>query len=182
MFASGQLPGAKAARFKAKYQELLDCLKQTRETESNYLLEGKELLQIAQKQQGDIEKGELFPSGEDNTVNRLRSELLKHGNELAACNERICQMEFNIESLREEKILLEKEFKRMPKKEEIEKKVKDYTKDIEDVKVEIAQRIHESKNLREECQTREEQYGNLLKELEQLEKEEQQLKVWVLLV
>ena len=89
-------------------------------------------------------------------------------------------MEFNIESLREEKILLEKEFKRMPKKEEIEKKVKDYTKDIEDVKVEIAQRIHESKNLRDECQTREEQYGNLLKELEQLEKEEQQLKVCIL--
>lgn len=89
-------------------------------------------------------------------------------------------MEFNIESLREEKILLEKEFNRMPKKEEIEKKAKDYTKDIEDVKVEIAQKIHESKNLREECQTREEQFGNLLKELEQLEKEEQQLKVCIL--
>ena len=68
----------------------------------------------------------------------------------------------------------------MPKKEEIEKKAKDYTKDIEDVKVEIAQKIHESKNLREECQTREEQFGNLLKELEQLEKEEQQLKVCIL--
>ena len=89
-------------------------------------------------------------------------------------------MEFNIESLREEKILLEKEFNRMPKKEEIEKKAKDYTKDIEDVKVEIAQKVHESKNLREECQTREEQFGNLLKELEQLEKEEQQLKVCIL--
>lgn len=89
-------------------------------------------------------------------------------------------MEFNIESLREEKILLEKEFNRMPKKEEIEKKTKDYTIDIEDVKVEIAQKIHESKNLREECQTREEQFGNLLKELEQLEKEEQQLKVCIL--
>ena len=89
-------------------------------------------------------------------------------------------MEFNIESLREEKILLEKEFNRMPKKEEIEKKAKDYTKDIEDVKVEIAQKIHESKNLREECQTREEQFGNLLKELEQLEKEEQQWKVCIL--
>jgi len=176
LFANGEISGAKAAKLKSKYQQLLDYLKVTREAESRYLVEGKELLQLTQKQYENIEEGELFPTGEDNSVNRLRTELLKHGNELAACNERIYQMEFNLDSLQEEKHLLEKEFQRLPKKEEIEKQKKDNSKDIEDLKLEVAQRVHEIKSLTDESLTRDEQFNGFLKELEQLEKEEQFLK------
>ena len=152
-------------------------MKVTRDTESQYLHEGKELMQLVQKQQSEIEQGELFPAGVDNDVSRLRTDLLKYGNELAACNERIYQLDFNLDGLREEKRLLEKEFEKLPKKEEIDKKVKDYSQEIEELKLDIAQRLHECKTLKDERTSRQEQTGTIKNELEELEREEQQLKV-----
>jgi len=173
----GNITGAKAAWLKSKYQDLLQQLKLTRETESTFLHEGKELMQLVQKQQSEIEQGELFPAGVDNDVSRLRGDLLKHGNELAACNERIYQIEFNVEGLREEKRLLEKEIERLPKKEEIDKKVKEYAQEIEELKLDIAQRFHECKSLREEQTMRKEQAELIKKDIQVFEIEEQQLKV-----
>lgn len=116
LFDQGKITGAKAAWLKSKYQDLVHQLKITRETESKYLHEGKELMQLVQKQQSEIEQGELFPLGTDNEVSRLRADLLKHSNELSACNERIYQLDFNLEGLNEEKRLLEREIERLPKK------------------------------------------------------------------
>lgn len=162
---------------KSKYQELVKHLKTTREVESKYIHEGKELMQLIQKQQANIEQGELFPTGTDNEVTRLRAELLKHSNELSACNERIYQLDFKLEGLNEEKRLLEKEFQRLPKKEEIDRKIKDYTQEIEELKVDIAQRLHECKSLKEEHSTRQGQATIISSELEKLENDEQKLKV-----
>ena len=155
----------------------MDKLKNTRQVESKYLHKGKELMQIVLKQQAEIEQSELFPSGEDKDVHRLRAELLKHGNELSAGNERIYQLEFKLDGLSEEKRLLEKEFSRLPKKEEVEKQMKDYSQEIEDLKVEIAQRTHEGKNLKGEFVSQGEQVHALFKEVETLERNEQALKV-----
>ena len=134
-------------------------------------------MQIIQKQQADIEQGELFPTGTDNEVSRLRSDLLKHSNELAACNERIYQLDFKLEGLNEEKRLLEKEFQRLPKKEEIDKKIKDYTQEIEELKLDIAQRSHECRSLKDEHHSRKENIVIIGNDVEKIEKEEQQLKV-----
>lgn len=176
LITEGKIPGAKAARLKAKYQDLVDHLKRIREAESKYLHEGKELMQIVQKQRHDLERGEMFPSVEDNEVNRLRSVLLKHGNELTACNERLYQLDFKLEGLQEERRVVEKEFKKLPKKEEIEKQVKDNTQDVDDLKVEIAQRTHEIASLEEEGLSRQDQMEILSKEMEKLDMEEQLLK------
>jgi len=176
LLSQGEITGAKAAWLKSKYQDLLKQLKVTRDTESQYLHEGKELMQLVQKQQSEIEQGELFPAGVDNDVSRLRTDLLKYGNELAACNERIYQLDYNLDGLREEKRLLEKEFEKLPKKEEIDKKVKDYSQEIEELKLDIAQRLHECKTLKDERTSRQEQTGTIKDELEELEREEQQLK------
>lgn len=134
-------------------------------------------MQIVQKQRHDLERGEMFPSVEDNEVNRLRSVLLKHGNELTACNERLYQLDFKLEGLQEERRVVEKEFKKLPKKEEIEKQVKDNTQDVDDLKVEIAQRTHEIASLEEEGLSRQDQMEILSKEMEKLDMEEQLLKV-----
>ena len=177
--AQGKITGAKAAWLKSKYQDLLKQLKVTRETESIYLHEGKELLQLVQNQQSEIEQGELFPAGVDNDVSRLRIDLLKYGNELAACNERIYQLDFNLDGLREEKRLLEKEFEKCPKKEEVDKKVKDYTQEIEELKLDIAQRLHECKTLKDEKSSQQEQTGTIRNEIRELEREEKLLKVCI---
>jgi len=176
LLTEGKITGAKAAWYKSKYQDLLQQLKLTRETESKCLHEGKELMQLVQKQQSDIEQGELFPAGVDNEANRLRADLLKSSNELAACNERIYQLDFNMNVLKEEKRLLENEFERLPKKEEIDKKIKDYTQEIEELRLDIAQRLHECKSLKDEQGTRNEQAELIHGDLEKLESDEQKLK------
>jgi len=50
LFADGKLPGARVAFLKAKYQELADLLRNTRDVESHYLHKAKELTQMSQKQ------------------------------------------------------------------------------------------------------------------------------------
>ena len=177
LFSDGMLPGAKVAFLKSKYQELCDLLRNTREVESHYLHKAKELMQVSQKQQTVIDQGELFPSGEDNEVNRLRVDLLKHGNELQACNERIYQFDYKMEGLKEEKDILQKELKRLPKKEEIDKKFKESKEEVEALKIEIAQRSLELKDLNEEISCQDDQTAKLTKGIESLDKEEQDLKV-----
>lgn len=178
MYADSQISGEKVARLKAKYQELLEFLKTTRESESSLLYHAKSLIQEAQKQRLELEKGEAFPDVEDNEVKRLRTDWLKHTNEIAATEDRLYQLDFKIEGLKEEKRLLEREYGRMPKKEEIEKQLKDLETSVEDLKVEIAQRTHEGNNLKEELSSREQLIEALQKKVEKKEIDEQNLKVY----
>lgn len=134
-------------------------------------------MQLVQNQQSEIEQGELFPAGIDNEVSRLRTDLLKYGNELAACNERIYQLDFNLNGLRQEKELLKTECEKFPKKEEIDKQVEIHTQEIEELNMDIAQRLHEYKTLKNEKSSREEQIAVIKNELDEFEKEEQRLKV-----
>ncbi len=134
-------------------------------------------MQDVQKQRLELEKGEAFPDVEDSEVKRLRTEWLKHTNELLAGEERLYQLEFKTDNLKEEKRLLEREYARMPKKEEIDKQVKDLEGGIEDLKIEIAQRSHEGNTLKEELQLREQQIEVLSKNVENRETEQQSLKV-----
>ena len=177
LFANGQISGEKAARMKAKYQDLLEFLKVTRESESGLLYYAKSLIQEAQRQRLELEKGEAFPDVEDNEVKRLRTDWLKHSNEIAATEDRLYQLEFKIEGLKEEKRLLEREYGRMPKKDEIDKQLKDLETNVDDLKVEIAQRMHEGNNLKDELAARKQQIEVLLKKNEKKENEEQNLKV-----
>ena len=162
---------------KAKYQDLLEFLKTTRESESSLLHNAKSLIQEAQRQRLELEKGEAFPDIEDNEVKRLRSQWLKHNNEMSAADERMYQLEFKIENLKEEKRLLEREYSRRPKIEELDKQLKDLNTNIDDLKIEIAQRSHERNNLKDEMSVREHQIEVLLKNVEKKEVDQQNLKV-----
>jgi len=176
LFASRQISGEKAARMKAKYQDMLEFLKVTRESESTLLHHAKSLIQEAQRQRLELEKGEAFPDVEDNEVRKLRIEWLKYTNDLAATEDRLYQLYFKTDSLREEKRLLEREYERMPKKDEIDKQLKDLEASVEELRIEIAQRSHEGNNLKDELVTREDQIEVFLKMAEKKENEEQNLK------
>lgn len=166
---------------KAKYQDLLEFLKVTRESESTLLYHAKSLVQDAQRQRLELEKGDAFPDVEDNDVKKLRIEWLKHSNDITATEDRLYQLEYKIDSLKEEKRLLKREYERMPKKEEIIKQIKDLETSVDDLKVEIAQRSHEKINLKEELTTREQQIEVFLKTIEKKEIEEQDVKVYLCL-
>ena len=162
---------------KAKYQDLLEFLKVTRESESTLLYHAKSLIQEAQRQRLEIEKGEAFPDVEDNEVKKLRIEWLKYLNDNTATEDRLYQLEFKTEGLKEEKRLLQREYERMPKKDEIDKQLKDLEINVDELRVEIAQRSHEGINLKEELATRQREIELLHKKIEKKENEEQNLKV-----
>lgn len=175
---SGQISGEKAARLKAKYQDVVGLLKVTRESESTLLYYAKSLVQDVQRQRLELDKGEAFPDVEDNEVKRLRTDWLRHANEITATEDRVYQFRFRIEGMKEERRLLEREYRRMPKKEEVEKQLTDLNTIVEDLKVEIAQRGHEGNNLKDELLAREQHMEVLLKKIEKKEVDEQNLKVY----
>ena len=72
--------------------------------------------------------------------------------------------------------MLEREYNRLPKKEEIEKQTKELNKQSEDLRIEIGQRKLEAKNLREELGTRDRQIELENKELETFIEEQEKLK------
>lgn len=177
LFMQGLIPGEKVAKLKAKYTSLHEQLKTTRESECTLLHNAKDMHQEVQNQRGELEKGDNFPAGEDNEVNKLRQELLKHHNELAQADERQYQLEFKLEGLKEEKMLLEREYSRMPKPGEIEEQSRELQKNIEELTVEIAQRGIDIKDLKEELENREKQVGDINKEVENGMDEQQKLRV-----
>lgn len=176
LFSQGKLAGEKVAKLKAKYTSLHERLKATREQESSLLHKAKEMHQEVQRQRAELEKGDSFPDGDNTEVNKLRQELLKHHNELAQADERQYQLEFKLEGLREEKMMLERDYARMPKPGEIEKQVKELQKSVEELKVEIAQRTIDCKSLKEEVENREVQVNALRKEVEGDLEEQQNLR------
>ncbi|KAJ8301978.1 hypothetical protein KUTeg_020965 [Tegillarca granosa] len=176
LFQEGKLTGTKVALLKAKYTELHETLKKTRDNETKLLQNAKDHTVELEKQRAELEKADNFPESAANTeVTKLRQQYLKHTNELAQAEERQYQLAYKIETLQEEHKLMEKEYARMPKKSEMEKKEKQLQSDIEELKKEIAQRHIESKTLREDLEATNRQivldnkeYEKLVDELENL--------------
>ena len=151
-------------------------MQSTRESETLLLLNAKELLQHVQKQRSELEKADNFPEDEATEVSRLRQEFLKHSNELAQADERQYQLDFVLDGLKEERTMLEKEYSRMPKADEIEKEMKEINKFIEEMKVEVAKRTQECKSLKEELESRDDEVIQIQMECEKKLYEDQNLK------
>ncbi|XP_070559070.1 coiled-coil domain-containing protein 146-like [Ptychodera flava] len=166
LFKEGKLTGTKVALLKAKYTDLYKTLAKTRESEARLLKEAKDNTVELERQRVELEKADNFPESSNTEVTKLRTQLLKHRNEFDETEERNFQYDFKMESLQEEKRMLEREYSRMPKKEEIEKQTKELEKNIGDLRVEIAQRQVEVKNLKEELDNRNRQVDIELKDLE----------------
>ncbi|XP_041460505.1 coiled-coil domain-containing protein 146-like [Lytechinus variegatus] len=166
LFQEGRLTGTRVAQLKAKYTELHKTLGRTRESELGLLQAAKEATQVLEKQTVELEKADNFPDSSNTENSKLRAKLLKHNNEIDQAEERNYQYEFKIESLQEEKRMLEREYDRLPKKEEIEKRTKELNKNVDELRQEIGQRKLEAKNLKEELAMRNRQIDLELKELE----------------
>lgn len=177
LFSQGKIAGEKVAKLKSKYTSLHDRLKSTREQESTLLRQAKDMHQEVQRQRAELEKGDNFPDGDNTEVNKLRQELLNHHNELAQADERQYQLEFKLEGLKEEKVMLEREYSRMPKPGEIEKQQKELQKSIDDLKKDVAQRTVDIKGLKEELESREEKINVIRKEVDEDLENQQSLRV-----
>ncbi|XP_064633168.1 coiled-coil domain-containing protein 146-like [Lineus longissimus] len=176
LFQEGKITGTRVAMLKAKYTELHETLKSTRDNETQLLQQAKQFSSEMDAQRGELEKADNFPDSSNTEVSKLREQLLKHNNELAQSEERQYQLEYTIECLKEEKKLIDREYSRMPKAGEVEKKIQELQVATNDLKKEIAQRQQEAKNLREDVEIRNRQVANDNKEYEKEVEEMEKLK------
>ncbi|XP_053464515.1 coiled-coil domain-containing protein 146 isoform X1 [Nycticebus coucang] len=98
----------------------------------------------------------------------MREQLLKYQNEYNAVKEREYHNQYRLNSLMEEKTLMVKEFEKIPKPGEMEKKMKIVKESTEELRKEVLQKKLEIKNLREDLSSKQKQLLKEQKELEDL--------------
>jgi len=176
LFQEGKLTGTKVAFLKAKYTELHETLKRTRESEAQLMQEAKEFTNEKERQVGELQKADEFPNSSNTEVTKLREQLLKYNNDISQAEERQYQLEYKIETLEEERKIIEREYNRLPKQGEVEKKIKELQNGTEEMKREILQRQAEKKTLSEDLQSTSHQIATDKKEYEKLMEELEMLK------
>ena len=69
----------------------------TRDSETSHLQEAKKCTSVLEKQRSELEKADNFPESSNTEVTKLRTQWLKHTNEIDQSSERTYQNDFNIE-------------------------------------------------------------------------------------
>ncbi|XP_055248494.1 coiled-coil domain-containing protein 146 isoform X2 [Gorilla gorilla gorilla] len=168
LHAMGKLPGTRMAALKAKYTLLHDAVMSTQESEVQLLQNAKRFTEQIQQQQFHLQQADNFPEAFSTEVSKMREQLLKYQNEYNAVKEREFHNQYRLNSLKEEKIIIVKEFEKIPKPGEMEKKMKILRESTEELRKEIMQKKLEIKNLREDLASKQKQLLKEQKELEEL--------------
>ncbi|EDL03207.1 mCG120103, isoform CRA_a [Mus musculus] len=168
LHSKGKLPGTRMAELKAKYTLLHDTVVSTQESEVQLLENAKRFTEQIQQQQVCLQQAEDFPNVFTTEVCKLREQLLKYQNEYTAAQEREYNIQYRLTSLTEEKSIILKEFEKIPKPGEIEKKTRLLKESTEELRKEVIQRRLEIKNLREDVVLKQKQLVREQKELEEL--------------
>ncbi|KAI1888504.1 hypothetical protein AGOR_G00185840 [Albula goreensis] len=167
LLSAGKISHARATELKARFTQLLDTLKSSQESEIRQLQDAKRFTAELEKQQRELEKADRFPEGVNTEVGRMRRQLLIYLNNIREAEEMEYQLQYQMECLKGEKDVLEKEYDSQPKPAEQEKKAKALRDSCEELKKEIAQRRMEIKSLKEDLETIQK---NLQREQEGLDK------------
>ncbi|XP_008575774.1 PREDICTED: coiled-coil domain-containing protein 146 [Galeopterus variegatus] len=168
LHAMGKLPGTRMAELKAKYTLLHDTVVSTQESEVQLLQNAVRFTEQIQQQQFHLQQADNFPEAFSTEVSKMREQLLKYQNEYAAVKEREYHNQYRLNSLMEEKNLIIKEFEKIPKPGEMEKKMKILRESTEELRKETMQKKLEIKNLREDLTSKQKQLLKEQKELEEL--------------
>ncbi|XP_027429679.1 coiled-coil domain-containing protein 146 isoform X3 [Zalophus californianus] len=164
----GKLPGTRMAELKAKYTLMHDTVVSTQESEVQLLEDAKRFTEQIQQQQFHLQQADNFPEAFTTEVSKMREQLLKYQNEYNAVKEREFHNQYRLNSLTEEKNLIIKEFEKIPKPGEMEKKMRLLRESTEELRKEIMQKKLEIKNLREDLTSKQKQLLKEQKELEEL--------------
>ncbi|XP_009000836.1 coiled-coil domain-containing protein 146 isoform X5 [Callithrix jacchus] len=168
LHAMGKLPGTRMAELKAKYTLLHDAVMSTQESEVQLLQNAKRFMEQIQQQQFHVQQADKFPEAISTEVSKMREQLLKYQNEYNAAKEREFHNQCRLNSLMEEKSIIVKEFEKIPKPGEMEKKMKILRESTEELRKEVMQKKLEIKNLREDLASKQKQLLKEQKELEEL--------------
>ncbi|XP_037692416.1 coiled-coil domain-containing protein 146 isoform X1 [Choloepus didactylus] len=168
LHAMGKIPATRMAELKAKYTLLHDTVISTQESEVQILQDAKRFTERIQQQQFHLQQADNFPEAFSTEVSKMREQLLKYQNEYNAAKEREFHNQYRLNSLQEERAVILKEFEKIPKPGETEKKMKILKESTEELRKEIMQKKLEIKNLREDLASKQKQSLKEQKELEEL--------------
>ncbi|XP_013919065.1 PREDICTED: coiled-coil domain-containing protein 146-like [Thamnophis sirtalis] len=176
LFYEGKIPGTRLAELKAKYVLLHDTLVSLQESEIQLLQDAKRFSVKLEEQQQELEKAEEFPEGATSEVSKLRQQYLRYFNEYNAIQEREFEIQYRLTSLLEDKKLIEKDYRRIPKASDADKRIKALRDSCEDLRKETTQRRLEIKNLKDDLFIRHKRLTKEHKELEELFRKQEELK------
>uniref|UniRef100_A0A8B9D5K6 Coiled-coil domain containing 146 n=1 Tax=Anser cygnoides TaxID=8845 RepID=A0A8B9D5K6_ANSCY len=134
----------------AKYTLLHETVISLQKSEIQLLQEAKCLSVNLEQQQHELEKAEQFPEESSSEVCRIRQQLLSCQNEYNAIKEREYEIQFRVKCLQEEKTLLEKEYERIPKQSEADKRIKKLKENCDELSKEVIQRKAEVNAMKED--------------------------------
>ncbi|XP_066898880.1 coiled-coil domain-containing protein 146 isoform X2 [Kogia breviceps] len=144
---------------------MIPCMQ---ESEVQLLQEAKHFTEQIQQQEFHLEQADNFPQAFTTEVSKMREQLLKYQNEYSAVKEREFHNQYRLNSLMEEKSLIIKEFEKIPKPGEMEKKMRILRESTDELRKEVMQKKVEIKNLREDSTSKQKQLLKEQKELEEL--------------
>ncbi|XP_050792778.1 coiled-coil domain-containing protein 146 isoform X7 [Gopherus flavomarginatus] len=176
LFSAGKLPGTRVAELKVKYTALHETVISLQESEIQLLQDAKRFTVEIEQQQQALEKADQFPEGFTSEVSRMRQQLLKYQNEYTAIKEREYELQYKLNSLQEDKRLLQREYERIPKQGETEKKMKVVKENCEELRKETTQRRMEIKALKEDVTSKQRLMLREQKEVEELLEQQDDLK------
>ncbi|KAK6488012.1 coiled-coil domain-containing protein 146-like [Huso huso] len=176
LFSIGKIRGTRVAELKASYTLLHETLKSTQQSEIQMLQDAKHFTAQIERQKQELERADHFPEGFDTEVSKMRQQLLKLQNDLNEAEEIDYNLQYKLESLHEEKKILEREYGKMPKPGELEKKTKALKDNCEELRKEIAQRKLEIEALKEDMEVKQRQIQREQKELDERKDTQEDLK------
>ncbi|XP_072856804.2 coiled-coil domain-containing protein 146 isoform X1 [Pogona vitticeps] len=176
LFYAGNIPGTRVAELKAKYTLLHDTLISLQESEIQLLQDAKRFTVELEQQQQEIEKAEQFPEDATSEVSKLRQQYLRYQNEYRAIQEREFEIQYKLNSLLEEKKLVEKEYHRIPKASDSDKRMKALRESCEVLRKEIGQRRQEIRALKEAMSSRQKHLTKEQKEINELLRKQEEIR------
>ncbi|XP_043569757.1 coiled-coil domain-containing protein 146 isoform X3 [Chiloscyllium plagiosum] len=177
LFSAGKIAGTQIGHLKSKYILLHEALRRTQESEVKLLQDAKLFTAELERQRQELEKADQFPDSYDTEVNKLRQQLLHCQNELNQTEERISRQKHRTVYLQEELEMFKKDFERLPKAADFERKTKALREDCIELSREITQRKREIKTTKEELESKIEEVKNMQQELEKKQENEEHLKL-----
>ncbi|XP_062990270.1 coiled-coil domain-containing protein 146 [Elgaria multicarinata webbii] len=176
LFYAGNIPGTRVAELKEKYTILHETLVSLQESEIQLLQNAKRFTVEIEQQQQELEKAEEFPEGSTSELSKLRQQYLRYFNEYNAVQDREFETQYKLNSLLEDKNILEKEYHRIPKASEAEKKIKALRESCEELRKETTHRRQEIRMLKEDLSSRHKHLARDQKELEDILRKQEEIK------
>jgi predicted nucleic acid-binding Zn-ribbon protein len=113
------------------------------------LKESKDYLKKLDENREILQKADAFPDNLTSEVLKLRAQYLKYENDASCSEERLYNLEYKQAGLEDDKQLLDREYSRMPKTHDLERRIEQLKVQNNELSIDILQRQEEITDLKQ---------------------------------